>query len=211
MSITRLSVNLSTNNPLEALQSIIPPRWDDLINYPNIIINLKGDSKMELTLYESSNERAISNEKKYIIDANSDFNIRFQLNARFFKLKLTNIDVVNQSTLNLQVIYTANEIIEKDSGSFKIWDNKTLSSSNLPSTAYNSHYKNSLFTFYGNSSASTVLTVQISNDGITWFNSQTTYTLTTAGNFGFTFSGVCNYIRLMSSSATTITTYLNYK
>jgi hypothetical protein len=212
MSSTRLSINLSTITPLAASGVFIPPRWDDLLEFPGIILNLKADTKMTLTLYESPDAANISSEKIYVVDANESLNLQFNLNSRFFKLKLTNDNLVNNQTyLNLQVIYSQLHTINKDSGSFKIWDNKTLASINTPSSNFKSEFKNSIFTFYGTSSAATVLTVQMSNDNITWYNTQTTYTLSSAGNFGFSVSGVCKYIRLISSAVTTITTYINFK
>ena len=212
MSSTRLSINLSTITPLAAGGVFIPPRWDDLLEFPGIILNLKADTKMTLTLYESPDAANISSEKIYVVDANESLNLQFNLNSRFFKLKLTNDDLVNNQTyLNLQVIYSQLHTINKDSGSFKIWDNKTLASINTPSSNFKSEFKNSIFTFYGTSSAATVLTVQMSNDNITWYNTQTTYTLASPGNFGFSVSGVCKYIRLISSAVTTITAYINFK
>ena len=209
---TRQSVNLSTINPLSANGVFIPPRYDDLLLFPGIILSLKADTNMRLELYESTNGANISNTKIYYVDKNKSLNIQFNLNARYFKLRLDNLENQAQTLLNLQVIYSNFHVPQAiDSGSFKIWNASVLSTINQPSTAYNSNFKNSVFTFFGNSSAATVLTVQLSNDGINFYNTQTTYTLSAAGNFGFTYSGVFNYIRLSSSAATTITTFINFK
>jgi len=212
MTTTRQSVNLSTINPLSALGFFIPPRWDDLLQFPGIILSIKGDTNMRLELYESTNQTNISSTKIYTVDKNQSLNIQFNLNARYFKLRLDNLENQAQTILNLQVIYSNLHIPQAiDAGQTKLWDNKVLATSNLPSNVYNSGFKNNLFTFFGNSSASTVLTVQLSNDNTVWYNTQTIYTLSAPGNFGFSYSGVCNYIRLLSSSPTTITTFINFK
>jgi len=209
---TRQSVNLSTINPLPANGVFIPPRYDDLLLFPGIILSIKGDTNMRLELYESTNAANISNTKVYYVDKNKSLNIQFNLNARYFKLRLDNLENQNQTLLNLQVIYSNFHITQAiDSGSFKIWNASVLSTSNQSSIAYNSNFKNSLFTFYGSSSNATVLTVQLSNDGVNWYNTQTTYTLSAAGDFGFTYSTVCNFIRLKSDAATTITAFINFK
>lgn len=209
---TRLSVNLSTNKPLLAGGFFIPPRWDDLYEYPAITLNIQGDTKMILTLYESPDEGNISSQTEYTIDANMPLNLQWNLNARYFKLKLVNSDLQNaQTTLNLQVIYSNIRISTPiNSGQFKIWNNKTLS---LPdnSATFNSNFKNQLFTFYGNSSEIINLVVQYSNDGIQYYDSQTVYTMASAGDFGFSVSAVCRYIRLRATQPTTITAYINYK
>lgn len=210
---TRLSVNLSTNKPLMAGGFFIPLRWDDLYEFPGITLNIKADTKMTLTLYESPDATNISCQTEYTIDANQPLNLQFNLNARYFKLKLINDDLINaQTVLNLQVIYSStriNSII--NSGQFKIWNNKTLSLPNGVSAMFNSNFKNQLFTFYGDSSEITNLIVQMSNDGETWYNTQTKYTMAEAGNFGFSVSGCCKFIRLLSAEQTTITCYINFR
>ena len=209
---TRQSVNLSTINPLQANGVFIPSRYDDLLLFPGIILSVKGDTNMKLELYESTNGSNVSNTKIYYVDKNKSLNIAFNLNARYFKLRLDNLENQTQTLLNLQVIYSYLHVPQAiESGSFKIWNASVLSAINQPSISYNSNFRNSLFTFYGVSSAATVLTVQLSNDGINFYNTQTTYTQSAAGEFGFTYQGVFNYIRLSSSAATTITAYLNFK
>jgi hypothetical protein len=209
---TRQSVNLSTINPLQALGVFIPPRWDDLLLFPGIILSLRGDTDMRLELYESTNGANISNTKIYYIDKNQPLNIQFNLNARFFKLRVDNLENQAQTILNLQTIYSNLHVPQAiEAGQFKIWNNTTLIGSNQPSIAYNSNFRNTLFTFYGDASAATVLTVQLSYDGVNYYNTQTTYTISAAGNFGFSYQGVFNYIRLVSSAAITITTFINFK
>lgn len=215
MSTRRLSVNLSSNKPLSSSSTggvFVPPRWDDLANYPGIVISVSADTKMSITLYESPNEADISNQTEYIIDANQPLNLQFNLNAVYFKLKLVNLENIDQTVLNLQTIYTDSILQVVNKGQFKIWDNKSMV---LPdSSAYfNSNFQHKLFTFYGNSSEITNLIVQYSNDGIQFYDSQTIYTMSTSGNFGFSVSAVCKYIRLRSSAVlgSTITCYLNYQ
>jgi len=209
---TRQSVNLSTINPLQANGIFIPPRYDDLLLFPGIILSCKGDTNMRLELYESTNGNNISNTKIYYVDKNKSLNIQFNLNARYFKLRLDNLENQAQTLLNLQVIYSNFHVPEAiDAGSFKIWNASVLPTTNQPSLSYNSNFRNSLYTFFGESSAATVLTVQLSNDGVNFYNTQTTYTIAAPGDFGFTYSTVCNYVRLISSAATTITTFINFK
>jgi hypothetical protein len=212
MTTTRQSVNLSTINPLSANGVFIPPRWDDLLLFPGIILSLKGDTDMRLELYESTNGANISNTKIFYIDKNNSLNIQFNLGSRYFKLALFNLENQAQTILNLQTIYSNLHIPQAiEAAAFKIWNNSVLATSNQPSIGYNSNFRNTLFTFYGNASAATVLTVQLSNDGINYYNTQTTYNISSAGEFGFSYQGVFNYVRLISSAAITITTFINFK
>ena len=65
-------------------------------------------------------------------------------------------------------------------------------------------------TFYGNSNLATVLTVQFSNNGTTWFSSQYTYTLTSGGDWGFSIPVSPFYVRLTSSANVACNAILNY-
>jgi hypothetical protein len=212
MTTTRQSVNLSTINPLSALGVFIPPRWDDLLLFPGIILSIRGDTDMRIELYESTNGSNIMNTKIYYVDKRNPLNIQFNLGSRFFKLALFNLENQAQTVLNLQTIYSNLHVPQAiESGQFKVWNNSTLIGSNQPSIAYNSNFRNTIFTFFGNASAATILTVQLSNDNINYYNTQTTYTVSSAGGFGFSYQGVFNYIRLISSNAITITTFINFK
>jgi len=212
MTTTRQSVRLSTIVPLSALGVFIPAVFEDLLLFPGIILSLKGDTDMCIQLYESTNGSNIMNTKIYYVDKRNSLNIQFNLNSRFFKLALFNLENQAQTVLNLQTIYSNLHIPQAiESGQFKIWNNTTLIGSNQPSIGFNSNFRNTIFTFFGDVSAATVLTVQLSNDNIDYYNTQTTYNISAAGNFGFSYQGVFNYIRLVSSAAITITTFINFK
>jgi hypothetical protein len=209
---TRQSVNLSSINPLSANGVFIPPRWDDLLQFPGVILSLRGDTNMRLELYESTNGANTMNTKIYYVDKRQPLNIQFNLGSRYFKLALFNLENQAQTILNLQTIYSNLHIPQAiESSAFKIWNDSVLATTNQPSIGFNSNFRNTLFTFYGNASAATVLTVQLSNDDIDYYNTQTTYTISSAGNFGFSYQGIFNYIRLISSAAITITTFINFK
>ena len=209
---TRQSVRLSSIVPLNANGVFLPAIFDDLLLFPGIILSLKGDTNMKIELYQSTNGNNTSNTKIYYVDKNTSLNIQFNLNARYFKLRLDNLENQAQTVLNLQTIYSNLHVPQAiESSQFKIWNNSVLATSNQPSIAYNSNFRNTLFSFFGNASAATILTVQLSNDNVNWYNTQTTYTISAAGNFGFSFQGVFNYIRIISSAAVTITTFINFK
>jgi hypothetical protein len=65
-------------------------------------------------------------------------------------------------------------------------------------------------TFYGNSNTATVFTVQFSNNGTTWYSSDYTHTLVTAGDWGFSITASPFYVRLTSSVNVSCNAILNY-
>lgn len=64
-------------------------------------------------------------------------------------------------------------------------------------------------TFMGNCNGATLLTVQFSNDGITYYDSQYSYNLTGASDFGFNLTCCPNYFRMKSSQNVTATVIVN--
>ncbi len=69
--------------------------------------------------------------------------------------------------------------------------------------------KISNMTFMGNCNNATLLTVQFSNDGTTYYDSQYSYNLTGAGDFGFNLTCCPNYLRMKSSQNVTATVIVN--
>lgn len=63
---------------------------------------------------------------------------------------------------------------------------------------------------FGNTSAAATLTVQLSQDGTTFYTSGTT-TGSVTGNFGINFTTGARYVRLISNAAATITATLACK
>lgn len=64
---------------------------------------------------------------------------------------------------------------------------------------------------FGNVSAATTISVQVSSDNTNWYTSTTSQVLAGAGNFGFHYSPGARYSRLITSAAATITATLACK
>lgn len=110
---------------------------------------------------------------------------------------VTNTDITN--------IY--NIVNSKTSGS--LW-NANVTGINGVSTSVDLSTKNiKNLTFMGNCNGATILTVQFSNDGSNWYDSQYAYTLSASGDVGFNIPCCPNYVRLKSSASVTATMLLN--
>jgi hypothetical protein len=72
----------------------------------------------------------------------------------------------------------------------------------------NKNIKN--ITFMGNCNGSTLLTVQFSSDGTTYYDSQYAFTLSASGDVGFSLACCPNYTRVKSSNNVTASLYINY-
>lgn len=65
-------------------------------------------------------------------------------------------------------------------------------------------------TFMGNCNGATLLTVQFSSDGSTYYDSQYTFTLSASGDVGFSLACCPKYIKVKSSNNVTASLYINY-
>ncbi len=64
---------------------------------------------------------------------------------------------------------------------------------------------NPVVSAFGSTSAATTVTVQVSADGTTFFDTSSTQVLGAAGNFHITLSTAARYVRLKSSASATFT------
>lgn len=168
-----------------------------------------------------------------------DINVKLYDNSgNSFNSTNNSLNVYNTSTLNFAndsvTAYISDSnggLISSTSGSLNIYssvlnDIYTLLNTRGTGILFNSSssvYSNPIsfinkniksITIYGNSSGSTTLTLQCSNDGNTWYSSQYTLVLDSPGNFGFGLSGFCpRYLRMLNPPAAPpviITAYIDY-
>lgn len=64
---------------------------------------------------------------------------------------------------------------------------------------------NPVVSAFGSTSAATTVTVQVSADGVTFYDTSSTQVLGSAGNFHITLSTAARYVRLKSSASATFT------
>jgi len=95
-------------------------------------------------------------------------------------------------------------------GSGVLWSGSSTGAGGV-SLAVNLSTKNvKNITFMGNCNGATLLTVQFSNDGTTYYDSQYAFTLSASGDVGFSLACCPNYVRVKSSNNVTATLYINY-
>jgi hypothetical protein len=111
---------------------------------------------------------------------------------------VTNADITN--------IYN----VVNSRGSGTLWSGSATGAGGV-SLAVNLTSKNvKNITFMGNCNGATLLTVQFSSDGTTYYDSQYAFTLSASGDVGFSLACCANYVRVKSSNNVTATLYINY-
>ena len=95
-------------------------------------------------------------------------------------------------------------------GSATLWNNVPSGVGGFSSAVNLSDKKIFNMTFMGKSSGATLFTIQFSNDGTTYYDSQYSYNFTGAGSFGFNINGCPNYLRMKSSNDVIANAFINY-
>ena len=203
--------------------------YEPNLNYNYIRININTQNNDTLQIEQIDNPQNIVNP---IIDTysinNTATQIMAQLKLRFFRIVIsstTDSKRVYETYLidnisKIQNIDSSGNIIvngltsNNTSGKSTLWNNVSITNDNVSNICNLSVITPSNLTFYGTLDKVGSLTVQFSNDGITFFNSQYVYTLTTLGDFGFNVTCCPQYVRLKVSinpaETGNITAILNY-
>lgn len=91
----------------------------------------------------------------------------------------------------------------------KLWDNSVVSAGGVSSVASSLVYPVKFISVFGTVSAPSTITLQLSFDGVTYYDTQ--YSLdATAGDFGFSLQIPFYYLRFKSSASATITLAVCY-
>lgn len=144
MASSRESLNFSTAEPILAGRFFAPNRWDDLLDYSSVLININSiGAGTKLTIYQSSNQVNISSEQEINISDGELYSNSFQLYARFFKLRLDNPDLTDQTALNCQVIFRQNYVPAIANGT---GTDVNITNTQIPVSQYGSWSTNTVIT-----------------------------------------------------------------
>jgi hypothetical protein len=209
---TRESLNFSTANPIPANGFFAPVIWDDCLNFSSVLVSINTTgAPVVLTVEQSSDRVNISSIETVNIYANELYNNSFQLYARFFKLRLDNPSGTAQTTLNCQVIFKNLVVPQMNIRTIQVFSPATSTGVNGVSASINLNQRNANLTVFGNIDAGTVLTLQLSNDDVNYYDSQYSLTTSSAQDFGFSVpTSSIYYMRLKSSNDVNILAIVNF-
>jgi hypothetical protein len=133
---------------------------------------------------------------------------KIECKQRYFKLKIVANSDVN---LNIQTVYKNTPTYSVISrGSLTIANNFAITSGTRTTGINLSNLCLNTLTIYGNSSATTTLTLCFSNDGVNWYDSQYTINITGSSNFGVGLNINPLYLSIKSSASVTLTAICDY-
>ena len=199
----------SLNSSLQPLNSggIFIGGWEKVL-YATAQITLLSDTATEIICYQSLNKQQVQT-TTFNVSANQYFTYNVNLNLPFVYFTVRNTSQFNQTLLNFSTLYK--NISDNNKGSLQIWNDSTSSGVNGISIQVNLNQNSANITCFGNVDGATILTLQLSNDNVNYYDSQ--YSLTTTGGQDFGFSvpaSSIKFCRLKSSSDVNITAFINY-
>ena len=173
--------------------------WEDVLEYATIQIQFKASTNCEIKLHQSSDKVAVSVETIDYFSGSGVLDLTRQVAGSFFYITVRNLGV-DQTQLSLQTIYKVQSSVNPPYvADVTLWDASILANG-VTNYYYNtSGYK--YVTLYGNAPSVTDLALQVSPDGTTWYTTQYVYSLSTAGNFGYSLTIPFKFLRVKSSDA----------
>lgn len=185
-------MSLSSNNinfqNLESYRTYIG-KYDDLHAFGSVVVTITCDRSTQLTFYQSQN-KTITTKTVYNQLAGLS-TVYLDITQPYGYFTLENTGLTTSSICHFTVMYRA---AENDAISSAVVFNASILNNGPSSIIKNT--KSSKMSVFGNSSVAGSLVLQFSSDGYTFYDSQYAYTLSTAGDFGYTQTIACRYVRL---------------
>ena len=189
-----LSPNNINFSQIQADRSYIGS-FDDVSTFSSSLVNLIADQPFLITMYSSQNRTtAHLAQTQFQTVANSQFIMPISLTSPYVYFTIQNTGSATTTICQFTVNYKTEIVSQRTSitafnGS--IANNGTSRILDVTSS------QGTTLSVIGNSSVLGQIVVCLSTDGeTTFYNSQYVYTLGAAGNFGFTCSTSCPFIRL---------------
>lgn len=164
--------------------------YEDLFSYSTCIATVNCDKQTTLTFVQSQNKTKTSKQTFTCIVGLNTLYIDITQPYGYFILENTSVTTSSycqftvllkpeiSSSINTHEVFNASVLNNGVSQSITNTKSKTIS-------------------VFGDSSEMGLLSLQYSNDNFTFYDVQYSYTLTSAGNFGYNLDGIaCKYLRL---------------
>jgi len=203
VDISGQSVNVSNLMDLSGVRVDISGESvnvSNLMDLSGVRVDISGESVNVSNLMDLSGVRVdISGESVNVSNLMDLSGVRVDISG----------ESVNVSNL-LDLSGVAVNVNNLNKGSTVVWANNLVAPNGTSIICDLSGIYQTNITIFGSLSASTVLTVQFSNDNILYWDSQYSYNQSAVGDFGFNIQASPLYLRLKSSNAVTATAFINY-
>lgn len=214
------SVGNSSTTPLPA-NGIFLGVWQDVSLYSSAVITIRASTDCEIVVYNSqTKQQTNATTFSSVANTQSSFVISPLIN-KYLYITCRNITVNQQTQLSLITLLknasysvvqteTGSKAVFPISGVSPLWFGQTgINGVSIPA---NINFESKAFTVYGNVNGATTITLQLSADGATYYDTQYKLVLTGASDFGYNLPSPCaiKYLRFKSSANVNCVLYINY-
>lgn len=186
--------------------------YDNIEQYNNINISCYCDTTAIITAIFTLDK--INFKTQYFNVIPNKFNNFYitNLDLPYFKVLLKNTSNSNQSKLNLTCKYSNINIMQYNQNSNILFDSISTGINGVSNIINCSNNPIRQLSMFGNSSGATLITLQFSNDGIIFYDSQYSYNIIGSSFTDWGYSITCspNYFRIKSSNSVILTAIANY-
>lgn len=208
--------------------------YDNIVNFCEIdvSINAEGNYTVQFDFSMDKLDTINSTTETFTYASNSFTTYTLKPQCKYFKLTLTATS--NIDNLTVQTIYKSNVSFKPSGGtgtdvnvtntflpvsqygtwnvnipitkqSAGIWNNTVVNAGDVSSNYADAHdANNQSLSIFGNSTSAITVSILVSNDNLTYYNTQYTYDVKASSDFGFSLILPFKYLKLSSSDATTI-------
>lgn len=197
--MSQQSILNSSIQPLLAERAFLG-QYEEVLFFGSVNFQFKASTNCEIIIYQTSDKVNIDFDIIPYNKLDGIISISRSILGSFLRITVRNIEVVDQTQFSLQTIYKAQAPAVTNINTL-VFSEAITAGSSSPSIFNFGGYKT--VSFYGSTSAATVLTVELSLDNINWYDSQYSYTLGSGTDYGFALNIPFRYIRLKSSASLT--------
>ena len=200
--VGQIDGNNSSTFPLGAGNSFAGS-FVSTIDFNEILVSIETDSTYQLVINYSSDGFNIGKQEVYEIQAPvaNARTFSFKPYLQFYNVNVLNTDLVPQTYLTIKSLLKSDGVNVQLANlkDYQIFQSAGTTGSG--SLLINGGYFPRQYTFYGDVSAPTTLTIQISPDTANWYDTQYTYTASGAVSFGYTVPLSASFLRVVSSAS----------
>jgi hypothetical protein len=189
----------SSSTPLGAGRAFLGV-YEEVLLFGSINVQIKASTACDVVLYQTSDRLSDSTETIPYHPTDGLVSFSRPVTGSFFKVVVRNLGVA-QTLFSIQTIYKAQSVQPAGTVSKQLYS-ASIGINGVTPALYNLQNYH-IVSIYGSVSGATNLTLQLSLDGVTYFDTQYVYSIASAGGYGYALTLPFQYFRIKSSSAVT--------